>query len=305
MTREITSTANPLIKELHSLATSKKARQESGTFIIEGWRGIDTLLAHESRQYKLERLVVSNEWANDKRLKEAIRTYLARSGASPAGQHPPRGTGPTAVASRVPPSGKNNKIDSIDTVVLPDFVFAKISDVKNAQGILGVVRHTPAPFEFFPDTGRYLLLDAIRDPGNLGTLIRSAVGAGFDGILLHGDCVEPFNPKVIRSTMGTFAFCNIWSVSRNDIDRLIATDYELCVTTGHDGENLYEAAFTKKTVLVVGSETHGVSNELMQLATKKITIPLAKECESLNAAVAGSTCMFQIRNGSSCGISRA
>jgi len=255
MMREITSTTNPLVKELRSLVTSKKARQESGTFILEGWRGIETLLAHESRQYKLEMLVVSKDEHSDLRLP-----------------------------------------DLIDTIVLPDFVFSKISDVKNAQGILGVVRHTPAPFEFFPDTGRYLLLDAISDPGNLGTLIRSAVGAGFDGILLHGDCVEPFNPKVIRSTMGTFAFCNIWTISREDLDRMIATGYELFATSGRDGENLYETVFPKKTVLVVGSEAHGVSGELMQLATRKITIPLAKECESLNAAVAGSICMFHIRN---------
>ena len=255
MIREITSATNPLVKELRALSTSKKARQESGTFIIEGWRGIDTLLAHASQQYKLECLVVSKEWKNDPRL-----------------------TG------------------SIDTVALPDFIFSKISDVKNAQGILGVVRHTPAPFEFFPDIGRYLLLDAVRDPGNLGTLIRSAVGASFDGILLYGDCVEPFNPKVIRSSMGTFAFSNVWTISREDIDRLKNTDYEFCITTGHDGKNLYETTFTKKTVLVVGSEAHGVSDELMQLATQKITIPLAKECESLNAAVAGSICMFQIRN---------
>lgn len=256
MIREITSATNPFIKELRALATSKKARQESGTFIIEGWRGIETLLAHESRQYKLETLVVSPEWKNDPRLP-----------------------------------------GSIDTVLLPDFVFDKISDVKNAQGILGVVRHTPFPFEFFPDTGNYLLLDAVRDPGNLGTLIRSAVGAGFDGVLLHGDCVEPFNPKVIRSTMGTFAFSNIWPVSRGDIDRLMKTGYELCVTTGLDGDNLYETEFSKKTVLVIGSEAHGVSNELMELADKRITIPLAKECESLNAAIAGSICMFQITRG--------
>jgi len=263
MIREITSTTNPLVKELRALASSKKARQESGTFIIEGWRGIDTLLTHESQQYKLEQLVVSNVWKNDPRLP-----------------------------------------NSIDTVMLPDFVFAKISDVQHAQGILGVVRHSPAPFEFFPDVGHYLLLDAIRDPGNLGTLIRSATGAGFDGILLHGDCVEPFNPKVIRATMGTFAFSNIWNISRGDIDRLLATGYALCATTGHDGDNLYETAFPKKTVLMVGSEAHGISDELMQLATQKITIPLARECESLNAAIAGSICMFQIRSGSFCGISR-
>jgi len=254
MIKEITSATNPFVKELRALATSKKARQESGTFIIEGWRGINTLLTHESRQYKLETLVVSSDWQNDPRL-------------------------PT----------------EIDTVMLPDHVFAKISDVKNAQGILGVVRPSPFPFEFFPDTGHYLLLDSIRDPGNLGTLIRSAVGASYDGVLLYGDCVDPHNPKVIRSTMGTFAFCNIWTVVRDDIDQMMKTGYALCVTTGLGGDSLYETAFPKKTILVIGSEAHGVSDELMQLATQKITIPLAKECESLNAAIAGSICMFQIK----------
>ena len=177
----------------------------------------------------------------------------------------------------------------------PRFIFDKISDVKNAQGILAVVQYSELPFEFYPDTGKYLLLDRLRDPGNLGTLIRSAVGAGFDGILLYGDCVDVFNPKVIRSTMGTFAFANIWTVSPDDLERLVDTHYDLCVTTGHEGSSLYEISFSKKTVLVIGSEAHGVSDDLMQRATHKITIPLTKECESLNAAIAGSICMFQIQ----------
>lgn len=256
MIREITSPANPFVKELRSLATSKKARQESGTFIIEGRRGIETLLAHESRQYTLETLVLAGDIPD-------VAHLTARN----------------------------------DTIVLPDFVFEKVSAVKNSQGILGIVRHTPAPFEFFPDCGRYLILDSIGDPGNMGTLIRSAVGAEFDGVLLYGDCVDPFNPKVIRSTMGTFAYCGIWNISRQDIERMIDTGYELCVTTGHDGDSLYDVPFGKKTALVIGSEAHGVSDELMALASRKITIPLAKECESLNAAMAGSICMFHIRHG--------
>ena len=256
MVKEITSANNPFIKQLRMLATSKKARQESGTFIVEGWRGIDTLLVHESRQYKLEKLVVSSGWENDPRLP-----------------------------------------DNVDTFMLPEPLFAKISNVKNAQGILGIVRPSPVPFEFSPVTGSYLLLDAIRDPGNLGTLIHSAVGAGYDGVLLHGDCVDPFNPKVIRSTMGTFAFCNIWTVARNDIDRMMEAGYDLCVTAGLGGDSLYETTFPKKTILIIGSEAHGICDELMQVSTKKITIPLVKECESLNAAIAGSICMFQIKKG--------
>ncbi len=256
MIKEITSSINPIVKHLRALASSKKARQESGTFIIEGSRGIKTLLEHESRQYTLETIVISNDW------KQAI-----------------------------------NLPDSIERIKMPAPLFQKISDVKNAQGILGVVRHTPYPFEFFPDTRNYLLLDSLRDPGNLGTLIRSAVGSGFDDILLYGDCVEPFNPKVIRSTMGTFAFAKIWNIGDDEIGDLLKKEYDLCVTSGAEGDNLYTTQFGKKNILVIGSEAHGVSDALFARASRKITIPLASECESLNAAIAGSVCMFQMRNG--------
>ena len=256
MIREITSTSNPLVKQLRALVSSKKVRQERGTFVVEGWRGISSLLEHKSNQYALEQLVVSTDWKNDPRLP-----------------------------------------DTIDTVAVPNFVFEKISDVRNAQGILGVVRHTLCEFEVFPDAGNYLLLDSIGDPGNLGTLVRSAVGAGFDAVLLYGDCTEFFNPKAIRSTMGTFAFSKVWNIGDDELSQLQEAGYELCVTTGLGGENLYETRFGKKTILVVGSEAHGVSDPLMQRATKKITIPLQPECESLNAAIAGSICMFQIKCG--------
>jgi len=256
MNKEITSAANPLVKHLKALSTSKKARQESGTFIIEGWRGIKTLLEHRSPHYSLEQIITSHEWLRDARLPQ-----------------------------------------SVDTILLAEHLLEKISDVKNAQGILGVIRHTPCPFEFNPGNGNYLLLDRLRDPGNLGTLIRSAVGAGFDGILLYGGCVEPFSPKVIRSSMGTFAFARIWTICDNEIQELLEQDYDVYVTTGRGGKSLYKTRFGARNVLVVGSEADGVSGELMERATKKITIPLEKECESLNAAMAGSICMFEMTRG--------
>ncbi|MDF7822393.1 RNA methyltransferase [Pontiellaceae bacterium B12227] len=253
MIREITSATNPLVKQLRALASSKKSRQECNQFIIEGWRGIKTLLEHESPAYQLKQLVISSAWKKEP----------------------------------LPPA--------IDTVQLPEHIFDKISDVRNAQGILGVVQHQTTAFER-PARGRFLLLDNLRDPGNLGTLIRSAVGSGFDGILLYGDCVEPYNPKVIRSTMGTFAYSKIWNVTDADIFQCLENGFDLCVTTGLGGKNLYESAFSDQTILVIGSEAHGVSTELFSRATQKITIPLQAECESLNAAIAGSICMFEITN---------
>jgi TrmH family RNA methyltransferase len=256
--REITSATNPFIKHLRALVSDKKTRKESHCFVIEGWRGIDSLLRHKSQQYTLETLVLAPAWIDDPRLP-----------------------------------------DSIDTVLLPDHLFEKISDVRNAQGILGIIRHTPEKCPL-PGSGNLLLLDNLRDPGNLGTLIRSAVGAGFCGILLYGDCVDPFNPKVIRSTMGTFAFCHIWNVTLQEIEQLRSNGFTLCITTGLGGENLYEAQLGKKNMLAIGSEAHGVSEHLMQCAERKLTIPLTPQCESLNAAIAGSICMFQIaQNGSS------
>lgn len=253
MIREITSATNPLVKQLRALVSSKKARQESGQFIIEGWRGIKTLLEHKSSAYQLEQLVISKDWK-----KEPLP-------------------------------------ENIDTVQLPEHVFEKISDVRNAQGILGVVSHKLDQPEL-PTIGRFLLLDNLRDPGNLGTLIRSAVGSGFDGIFLYGDCVDSYNPKVIRSTMGTFAFSKVWNVDTNQVSQCIENGFDLCVTTGIGGQNLYETEFGDKIILVIGSEAHGVSEELFAKATQKVTIPLLPECESLNAAIAGSICMFEITN---------
>ena len=214
MTKEIKSSTNPFIKKLRALSTSKKARQESGTFIIEGLRGIKTLLEYESPLYDLEQLVISEE-------------FLKREGMA------------------IPTLS-----DGEETILLPDHLFSKISDVRNAQGILGIVRPKPPEFKQ-PETGRFLLLDNLRDPGNLGTLIRSAVGAGFDGILLYGDCVEPFNPKVIRSTMGTFAYTNLWNIGDSEISGLMESGFDLCITTGIGGTSLYETEFSPKTILVI------------------------------------------------------
>jgi TrmH family RNA methyltransferase len=253
MIQKITSATNPLIKELRALATSKKARHENNRFIIEGWRGLKTLLEHPSKTFKIVQLIITSNWENDPRL--------------PA---------------------------TLPTTQLPDPLFSKISDVKNAQGILGIIQHHPAPFTFNPTEGKYLLLDQLRDPGNLGTLIRSAVGAQFDGILLYGDCVDPFNPKTIRASMGTFAHINLFPLSDHELTQMRNAGYALYATTGSNGNNIYSTSFPPQLILAIGSEAHGLSHPLLQTADKKITIPLAPACESLNAAIAGSICMFQI-----------
>jgi TrmH family RNA methyltransferase len=164
-----------------------------------------------------------------------------------------------------------------------------------------VVEYTPQPLEIHPDRGNYLLLDNLMDPGNMGTLIRSAVAFGFDGIFLHGDCVEVFNPKTVRATMGALPFCRFQILENNEgagsacFQCLEKAGYDLISTVIRGGENLHEMKFGPKNVLVIGNEARGVSDAVQQRATRKLSISMSGNTESLNAAVAGSICMFSMR----------
>jgi TrmH family RNA methyltransferase len=171
-------------------------------------------------------------------------------------------------------------------------IMEQLSDCRTSQGILGVVEYTPPPPVINPERGNYLLLDGVMDPGNMGTLIRSAVAFGFDGVLLHGDCVEVFNPKTVRATMGALPFSNHWKTDDGIFRTLEKSGYDLIAAVLHGGENLHEMKFGPKTVLVIGNEAHGVSDAVQKRATRHLSIPMSGNTESLNAAVAGSICMF-------------
>ena len=171
-------------------------------------------------------------------------------------------------------------------------VMEQLSDCRSSQGILGVVEYAPAVLEINPEQGNYLLVDSLTDPGNLGTLIRSAVAFGFNGIFLHGDTVEVFNPKTVRATMGALPFTNCWETDETVFKILEETGYGLISTVIHGGENLHGMKFGAKNVLVIGNEARGVSEAVQKRATRTLSIPMAGDVESLNAAVAGSICMF-------------
>jgi len=174
---------------------------------------------------------------------------------------------------------------------IPHDVMEQLSDCRTSQGVLAVVEYTPEPLAIDPEHGNWLLVDNLGDPGNLGTLIRSAVAFGFNGVFLHGETVELFNPKTVRATMGALPFCRCWKTDDELFPLLDELGFDLISTVIHGGENLHETAFGPKNVLVIGSEAHGVSDVIQQLATRKLSIPISGQVESLNAAVAGSICM--------------
>ena len=174
-------------------------------------------------------------------------------------------------------------------------VMEQLSDCRTSQGIFGVVEYTPEPLAILPDHGNYLLVDGLNDPGNLGALIRSAVAFGFDGVFLHGDTVEVFNPKTVRATMGALPFAKHWNTDGTIFQTLEKNGYDLISTVIRGGEKLPEMKFGPKNVLVIGNEARGVSEEVQNLASRQLSIPMSGNVESLNAAVAGSICMFSMQ----------
>lgn len=252
---EISSAQNGRFKKTRDLLTSKKVRQKTSCFLIEGLRAISSLTENQGG------FIIQEFWAN---LAERENPELIQL------------------------------TEGATVYLVPESMFRQLTDTVTSQGLVAVVEHTPIPLQINKDAGKYILLDSVRDPGNLGTIIRTAVGAGFDGIFLYGNCTELFNPKVLRSTMGMLPFMPVWPVENSIFSQLSDNKYDLVTTVVDAGDNIFKKKFSKKTVLVIGSEAHGVSAQVLQHATVKVTIPTSERCESLNAAIAAGVCMFQV-----------
>lgn len=138
-----------------------------------------------------------------------------------------------------------------------------------------------------------LYLDGVRDPGNLGTIIRTADWLGWKNIVLSNDCVEVWNPKVIQSTMGSVFKVNI-GIDKSD-DFLMKSKTDGCKIYGADlnGDSIKSAIPQFPLVLILGSESHGIRTSASQWIDQRITIPSVGEAESLNVAIAASIIMFQ------------
>lgn len=167
-----------------------------------------------------------------------------------------------------------------------------MSDTEAPQGVLAVCSK---PQGFIVADGTVLVLDRVADPGNVGTLIRTAEAAGIAAVVLLAGCADAYAPKTVRSTMGSLlrmpVVCDMpeaeftgWAHKNN---------YEIMVTCLDGAQNLYEAEFGARTAIVVGSEAYGASESLKAAAAKRVFIPMQGRAESLNAAVAGGIVMFE------------
>lgn len=171
-------------------------------------------------------------------------------------------------------------------------VLDRLSDVVTPQGVLAVFPFPDLPIPSTP-TPLFLILDRVRDPGNLGTLLRAAAGAGVDAVFLSAESVDPFNPKVVRAGMGAHFRVPIRPLDEAARAEIIAR-CPLRVVATAEAELPYDMVdWRQPAALIIGSEAAGVGEAGRDLATASAAIPLAGGVESLNAGVAGAVILFE------------
>lgn len=182
--------------------------------------------------------------------------------------------------------------------IVEDSVFAKLEDTVHSQGVIGIAEksiHNLEESSF--DDGLYITIDGVQDPGNLGTIIRTAVAAGAKGIFLLKGTVDVYNEKVVRSTMSALQHIPIYEdLTADDFNRIVKKhNITTYVTTLEEAQPYDNISYDAKSMIVVGNEGHGVSPEIQNSCQVGIRIPMYGPIESLNVAVAAALCMYKVR----------
>lgn len=175
-------------------------------------------------------------------------------------------------------------------VVTPEII-QKISGVKNPEGILAEV--SIPQLKFPPSLQRLLVLENLNDPGNLGTLVRTALAFGWEGVFLIGNCCDPFNDKVIRASKGAVFRIPIETGDLQDLTHVLSKHQLSAWIADLEGVDVKEIKDFSPTALILGSEAHGPSEQVLKLG-KTVTIPMLDQMESLNVAVAGGILLYHI-----------
>ncbi len=183
--------------------------------------------------------------------------------------------------------------------VLSDSIFASVSDTQTPQGILCVVKQMEYSMDQIlkKENPFLMVLENIQDPGNLGTIFRTAEGAGVDGIIMSQDTVDIYNPKTVRSTMGSLY--RMPFLYEKDLLSVMAVlkEHEITSYAAHlKGEhNYYKEDYTRGCAFLIGNEGNGLTDELATQADTYIRIPMSGQLESLNAAVAAAILMYETK----------
>ena len=182
--------------------------------------------------------------------------------------------------------------DHVRVVRVPRDVMASISPMETPQGALFLCR-LPEKQDFVPQPGM-LLLDGIQDPGNIGTILRTADALEIPVVLLEG-CADPYSHKVVRSSMGAVFRTPVLQTTWEDArEKCVAAGIPVAVTALSDRAKDLRQADLKQMAVVIGSEGQGVRREVLDSADGELIIPMNPRCESLNAAIAATICMWQM-----------
>lgn len=241
--------------KLASSLKIRKYREAAGLFLVEGWRSVNETLTR----------------------RELIEAILA--------------------AADIREELDSNRLPDEKIMIVEPKLMKQVCSTDNPQGIAAIVRKPQWAWGQVSASGGLLVyLDRISDPGNLGSILRSCWAFGVQAVLMSPGCVDLYNPKVVRSTMGAILNLPVFSdVGPAELVVLKEAGFALVSTDVGGGQRYYDVDFRIPTIIILGSEAHGISRELKDISAIKINIPITPGVESLNVAAACAIIVAEAR----------
>lgn len=258
--KKITSPSNPLIKNIKSLYR-KKNRWNKKRFLIEGVNSVEELLKEKSL---IDYIVYSDKLLNVNEGKDLLKKI------------------------------NDNNIDLIN---VPHNLYKEITDVENPQGIMGVVKFNLTPFEeILKNKGFLIFLDGVMDPGNMGTIIRTADAFGINGVIITEGSVDIYNPKVVRASMGSIFHIPLCYIDNKSKAFKIFKEENITIlaTSLESNKFIHEIDMKEDIIFIIGNEAKGISKSSIDNADELVKIYMPGKAESLNAAIASSIIMYEM-----------
>lgn len=252
----ITSKDNEFVKHLKRLK-EKKYREEFGEFIVEGVKMIQEAIDEKA---KIKQIVICDDCKTQGNFSSEFLYEIAK----------------------------------YDCVYVTEKIFLQITDVMNPQGILAVIDKKVDKSEIDYTSNLFLILDNIQDPGNMGTILRTADSINLKQIIVAKGTADCYNPKVVRSTMGAIFRVKVIECENleNVVKEMKKRKIKVYATDLATDKSIYDVNYNKSAI-IIGNEANGVSKNLLDLATQKIKIPMIGKTESLNAAVATGIILYE------------
>ncbi len=258
----ITSPQNKFIKLATSLK-QKKYRDELGLFIVEGVRLVEEAVASN---WLVETCIYTGEAVEQERARKIICDLTSKD---------------------------------CRMLQVPDSIYGKITDTKEPQGIMAIVRKDIDSLQDILVAGKkecFIVLDGVQDPGNVGTMIRTAAAAGCTGVILTRGCADVFANKAVRSSMGSIFHVPIFEGLKTSdvISSLGKHDIKILATSLESSKVYFEVDFDQSIAIVFGNEGNGVSPDLLEKAQERLYIPLYNHVESLNVAACAAIILYEV-----------